>query len=67
MLLVIWLLGWWLKNRKRFIAKYRELYLDNQPHPHIVHRTIWYLTKADKSLAWLVAITASLRIIASLP
>lgn len=66
-LLVIWLLGWWLKNRKRFIAKYRELYLDNQPHPHIVHRTIWYLTKADKSLAWLVAITASLRIIASLP
>ncbi|MDN2481079.1 ATP-binding protein [Vibrio agarivorans] len=66
-LLVFWVLIWWLRNRERLITKYREVYLDNQTNPHVIHRAIWYVTKADKSLAWLVALTLSLRIISALP
>ncbi|MDR9829752.1 ATP-binding protein [Vibrio sp. FNV 38] len=66
-LIVSWVLIWWLRSRTRLITQYRQMYLDVPSNPHLLHRILWYFTKADASLAWLIAITASLRIISTLP
>ncbi len=61
------LLVWWMANSKRIITLFRESQLDNNNAPTLWVRLIWYFSRANRAIAWLVAITLSLRILAELP
>ncbi len=60
-------LTWWLTNSKRLIQGFKANVLDAQTVPPLWVRLIWYVGKANKALAWLVAITLSLRILSEIP
>ncbi|UTZ30816.1 ATP-binding protein [Vibrio campbellii] len=60
-------LFWWLANSKRIITLFRETQLDNVAKPPIWVRLIWYISRAHRSIAWLIAITLSLRVLSQIP
>ncbi|WP_282064454.1 ATP-binding protein [Vibrio rotiferianus] len=60
-------LVWWLTNSKRIITLFRETQLDNVTTPPIWVRLIWYISRAHRAIAWLIAITLSLRVLSEIP
>ena len=60
-------LMWWLSSSRKIIQLFKETVLDPNPKPSLLIRAIWYLSRAHKALAWLVAITFSLRVLAGIP
>ncbi|WP_045498421.1 ATP-binding protein [Vibrio hyugaensis] len=60
-------LVWWLTNSKRIITLFRETQLDNVAKPPIWVRLIWYISRAHRAIAWLIAITLSLRVLSEIP
>ena len=60
-------LFWWLANSKRIITLFRETQLDNVAKPPIWVRLIWYISRAHRAIAWLIAITLSLRVLLQIP
>ncbi|WP_260258445.1 AAA family ATPase [Vibrio intestinalis] len=60
-------LTWWLTNSQRLINLFREAQLENQTKPALWVRVIWYISRAHRAIAWLIAITLSLRVLAAIP
>ena len=60
-------LVWWLANNTRLINLFRSSVLDNNPNPPIWIRVIWYFGRANTAIAWLIAITLSLRVLSAIP
>lgn len=60
-------LVWWLANSKRLIALFKETQLENNPKPALWVRLIWYVSRANRAIAWLIAITLSLRVLSQIP
>ncbi|MGF1720949.1 ATP-binding protein [Vibrio kyushuensis] len=61
------ILTWWLTKSSRIITLFRETQLNKTTSPPVWIRTIWYLSRAQRAIAWLVAITLSLRVLSSIP
>ncbi|MGF1755541.1 ATP-binding protein [Vibrio makurazakiensis] len=61
------ILMWWLANSTRLIQAFKTNILDAQAMPPVWVRLIWYISRANKALAWLIAITLSLRILSEIP
>ncbi|MCE9679952.1 AAA family ATPase [Shewanella sp. AS1] len=66
LLLLYLLLNWWLKNSKKVIQHLRQPKPDQLTQPWWV-KILLYLGSANRPIAWLIAITASLRTLSSLP
>ncbi|PMJ92104.1 AAA family ATPase [Vibrio sp. 10N.261.55.A7] len=66
-LVIYSLLMWWLRNSTRLIALFHDTQLAVASKPPIWIRGIWYLSRANKAIAWLIAITFSLRILSTIP
>lgn len=64
--LVYLVLNWWLRNSPDMIRHFRKTKLETSSSPAVWIRLIWYITKANKPIAWLIAITVSLNILSSL-
>ncbi|MDN3701691.1 ATP-binding protein [Vibrio artabrorum] len=60
-------LVWWLSNSARLIELFRVNFLEPKQPPAFWIRLIWYISRAHRAIAWLVAITISLRILSSIP
>lgn len=65
--LVYLLLMWWFRHSKRILVRLREKMNSSLLGPSLSLQVIWYLSRAHRPIAWLIAITLSLRIMASLP
>ncbi|MBD1572855.1 ATP-binding protein [Vibrio sp. S17_S38] len=59
-------LSWWLKNSSDIIKQFRKAKLETATPPSLFIRFIWYISKANRPIAWLIAITISLDILATL-
>ncbi|KZX67661.1 AAA family ATPase [Vibrio sp. HI00D65] len=66
-LFIYFALSWWLTNSKRMIELFRVNRLEAKPSPPFLIRLIWYVSRADRAIAWLIAITLSLRVLSSIP
>ncbi|WP_159656544.1 ATP-binding protein [Vibrio atypicus] len=60
-------LVWWLANSKRLIGLFKQTQLENNPKPALWIRLVWYVSRAHRALAWLIAITLSLRVLSEIP
>ncbi|RTZ16833.1 ATP-binding protein [Vibrio aquaticus] len=60
-------LVWWLANNRRLIALFKEAFIDSTNKPPFWVRIIWYLSSANRAIAWLIAITLSLRVLSAIP
>lgn len=60
-------LVWWLANSKRLITLFKETQLENKAKPALWVRLIWYFSRANRAIAWLIAITLSLRVLSTIP
>ncbi|MFA0230818.1 ATP-binding protein, partial [Vibrio sp. 10N.261.45.A7] len=60
-------LVWWLANSTRLIELFRINFLEAKTNPTFLVRVIWYISRADRAIAWLIAITLSLRVLSSIP
>jgi len=65
-LFTYFLLVWWLRNSKHLIQLFWNTYLKDKSSPSIWARILWYASKANKALAWLIAITYSLQVLAEI-
>ncbi len=65
-LFIYFLLVWWLRHSKRLIELFRNTYLKDKSEPSLWARVIWYASKANKAIAWLIAITFSLQVLAEI-
>lgn len=59
-------LMWWLARSRGLIAAYKSALIDNNPSPSFLVKTTWYLSRANVVIAWLIAITLSLRILSDI-
>ncbi|MCJ2376566.1 ATP-binding protein [Vibrio sp. ZSDZ34] len=59
-------LMWWLANHSRLYDQYRELVKNRTTAPPLWMKVIWYIGRAGRAIAWLIALTLSLRILAEL-
>ncbi|MFV0575451.1 MAG: ATP-binding protein [Vibrio sp.] len=66
LLFVYFILNWWLRNSSDLIRHFRKTKLETPTPPPIWIRMIWYISKAGKPIAWLLAITMSLNILSGL-
>ena len=66
-LLVFFSFQWWLRNSARLINDFKQSKLKGKKNPSLLVRLFWYLSRADKAIAWLLFITLTLRFISSLP
>jgi hypothetical protein len=66
-LLVIGVLMWWLSNSKRLITLFKTHLIDSTVKPGLWVRLIWYVSRAANSIAWLLALTATLRLLSTIP
>ncbi|WP_105901515.1 ATP-binding protein [Vibrio gangliei] len=64
--LVYLILNWWLRNSPDMIRHFRKSKLETTNAPPLWIRLIWYISKANKPIAWLIAITVSLDILSGL-
>lgn len=64
--LIYLLLSWWLRNSNDIIRHFRKNKLETASAPSIWIRLIWYVSKANRPIAWLIAITVSLDILSTL-
>ncbi|GAD89569.1 hypothetical protein VHA01S_021_00640 [Vibrio halioticoli NBRC 102217] len=53
-------LTWWLANSKRFIEGFKKVQLESSTRPPLWIRLIWYISRAHRAIAVLIAITLSL-------
>ncbi len=60
-------LSWWLANSGRLVEAFKQNQISSAQEPPIWVRLIWYVSRARKAIAWLIAITVSLNILAELP
>ena len=67
MLLVLLVLKWWLGNSIRLLGQLRHKMKSGASRAGMVARLVWYVSRAHRALAWLITITLSLRILATLP
>ncbi len=65
-LFIYFLLVWWLTHSRRLIELFRNTYLKDKSEPSLWARIVWYASKANKAIAWLVAITFSLKVLAEI-
>ncbi len=66
-LCVFFIFSWWMRNSARLINDFKTSRLEGSTKPNMFIRSIWYLTRAHKAIAWLLLITVTLRIISTLP
>jgi hypothetical protein len=66
-LLILLLLRWWLKNAERLINLARDKMNQKAVKANIFVRLFWYISRAQRAIAWLITITLSLRATAELP
>ncbi|GMQ46553.1 ATP-binding protein [Vibrio sp. 10N] len=64
--LIYSLLMWWLANERRLFDQFKSHVTASMNKPPIWIRLVWYLSKASKAIAWLIAITVSLRVLSSI-
>ncbi|MCW8348527.1 ATP-binding protein [Vibrio sp. ZSDZ65] len=60
------LLMWWLANQKRLFEQFKQHVASNMSKPPIWVRIIWYIGRASRAIAWLIALTLSLRVLSSI-
>ncbi|CAM3054425.1 ATP-binding protein [Vibrio rarus] len=60
-------LTWWLANSKRFIEGFKKAQLESNTRPPLWIRLIWYISRANRAIAVLIAITLSLQVLSSIP
>ncbi|MGY5538641.1 AAA family ATPase [Vibrio brasiliensis] len=60
-------LVWWLANSKRLIRLFKETQLESNAKPALWVRLIWYISRANRAIAFLIAITLSLRVLSGIP
>lgn len=60
-------LVWWLANSKRLINLFKETQLETSSNPALWVRFIWYVSRANRAIAFLIAITLSLRVLSGIP
>lgn len=58
-------LAWWLKNSKRLINLFYQYHLESKTNPPLWVRLVWYISRAHRAIAVLIAITLSLRVLAN--
>lgn len=63
---VYMVLNWWLRHSPDMIHQFRKDKLDTPTAPPFWIRLLWYISKASKPIAWLIAITVSLNILSGL-
>lgn len=66
LIFVYLILNWWLRNSPDMIRHFRKTKLETASSPPVWIRFIWYISKANKPIAWLIAITISLDILSGL-
>jgi hypothetical protein len=66
-LFVMSILMWWLSNSKRLIGLFRTHFIESSVNPSLWVRLVWYTSRASNALAWLLAITLTLRLLSSIP
>ncbi len=66
-LCVFFVFNWWMRNNARLISDFKKSKLEGATKPNLLIRTIWYFSRAQKAIAWLLLITVTLRIISTLP
>ncbi|GAM70079.1 cdc6-related protein [Vibrio sp. JCM 19236] len=66
-LFIYFALTWWLANSKRLIEVFRKTQLELNQKPPLWIRLLWYISKANRAIAVLIAITLSLRVLATIP
>ncbi|MDA0111382.1 ATP-binding protein [Vibrio sp. La 4.2.2] len=59
-------LMWWLTNQRRLFDQLKSHVASVVGKPPIWVRFIWYLGRASIAIAWLIAITVSLRVLSSI-
>ncbi|ELO1811895.1 ATP-binding protein [Vibrio fluvialis] len=65
-LLIYFLLIGWLRNSKHLIDLFWQSYLKDKHSPSLLARVIWYISSANKAIAWLIAITLSLQVLSAI-
>ncbi|MGD8111765.1 AAA family ATPase [Vibrio sp. TRT 17S01] len=60
-------LAWWLANSKRLIEVFRQTQLESKTNPPLWVRLVWYFSRAHRAIAFLIAITLSLRVLSNIP
>ncbi|CAM4153800.1 ATP-binding protein [Vibrio neonatus] len=66
-LFIYFALMWWLANSKRFIEGFKKVQLESSTRPPLWIRLIWYISRAHRAIAVLIAITLSLRVLSTIP
>ncbi|GHA31929.1 ATP-binding protein [Photobacterium aphoticum] len=66
-LCVMFIFNWWMRNSERLIHDFKISKIKHAADPSLLVRTIWYCSRAHKAIAYLLLITATLRIISTLP
>ncbi|RYU64629.1 ATP-binding protein [Aliivibrio finisterrensis] len=64
---IFFIFNWWMRNSDRLIHDFKTSKLKSTSNPSLFVRTIWYCSRAHKAIAYLLLITATLRIISTLP
>ncbi|MGR5502729.1 ATP-binding protein [Vibrio sp. DNB22_10_4] len=60
------LLMWWLANQRRLFEQFKAHVSTSMNKPPVWVRLIWYIGRASNAIAWLIAITVSLRVLSSI-
>jgi hypothetical protein len=66
-LFIYFVLAWWLANNRRLIALFKSSFVENTNKPPFWVRVIWYISSANRAIAWLIGITLSLRVLSGIP
>lgn len=54
-------LFWWLGHSQPLIKLFWRTYLQNKQKPAIWARLVWYVSKANRTIAWMIALTLVLQ------
>ncbi|MBL4276513.1 ATP-binding protein [Vibrio fluvialis] len=65
-LLIYFVLIGWIRNSKHLIDLFWQSYLKDKQSPSLLARVIWYISSANKAIAWLIAITLSLQVLSAI-
>lgn len=63
MMLVFAVLIWWLNHSQPLIKLFWRTYLQNKQSPALWARLVWYVSKANRSIAWLIGLNIALLIL----
>ena len=65
--IVILLMKYLLKNSQRFIQSLQNRIQGTNNKSYFFSRIVWYISRTDKAIIWLICITFCLRIVSTLP